>query len=107
MNLQLSIDEGPQYRLASVEFAGKKEATARLQTEWKLEAGAVYDHSYIDQYIEANRDLLPEGFRRDDVQIGKDCPKAQVELRFMVDPTEGASRSPLKNVACEHHEQSK
>jgi outer membrane protein assembly factor BamA len=101
MNLTLAIDEGPQYRLDKVEFVGKKEMTSRLQVQWKLEQGSVYDVTYLDQYIEANRELLPEGFTRKDVQIAKDCPKALVAVRLVVDPGEDASRPQAKDVPCE------
>jgi outer membrane protein assembly factor BamA len=101
MNLSLTIEEGPQYRLDKVEFVGKKESISRLQVQWKLAAGAVYDAAYVDHYIEANRDFLPEGFGRNDVQITTDCPKALVEVRLVVDPAEDASRSPAKDVPCE------
>jgi outer membrane protein assembly factor BamA len=101
MNLNLTIDEGPQYRLDKVEFVGKKEMTSRLQVRWKLEQGSVYDVTYLDQYIEANRELLPEGFTRKDVQIAKDCPRALVAVRVVVDPAEDSLRPPAKDVPCE------
>jgi outer membrane protein assembly factor BamA len=108
MNLSLTIEEGPQYRLDKVEFVGKKEIVSRLQVQWKLAAGSVYDATYVDHYIEANREFLPEGFGRDDVQIATDCPKALVEVRLVVDQTEDASRSRAKDVPCEEtHDKAK
>jgi outer membrane translocation and assembly module TamA len=101
MNLKLMFDEGPQYRLEKVEFVGKKEVTARLGMEWKLETGSVYDNSYLSEFIEANRDLLPTGFTRGDVQVAKDCPKALVEVRVVVDAAEDAGKTPAKEVPCE------
>jgi outer membrane protein assembly factor BamA len=101
MHLSLTFQEGPQYRLDKVEFVGKKEMISRLQVQWKLAAGSVYDATYVDQYIEANRDFLPEGFGRNDVQVATDCPKALVEVRLVVDQTEDASRSQAKDVPCE------
>ncbi len=101
MNLNLTIDEGPQYRLDKIAFVGKKEMTSRLQVQWKLEQGSVYDVTYLDQYIETNREFLPEGFGRKDVQVVKDCPKALVAVRFVVDAGEDASRSQVKDVPCE------
>jgi outer membrane protein assembly factor BamA len=107
-HLNLTFKEGTQYRLDKVEFVGKKESTARLQVEWNLDQGAVYDASYLDRYIDANRDLLPEGFTRGDVEIGKDCVKGLVEVRLVVDAGADASRAPLKNVPCEDsHEKAK
>ena len=35
MDLSLTIEEGPQYRLDRVEFVGKKEMISRLQVQWK------------------------------------------------------------------------
>jgi hypothetical protein len=57
--------------------------------------------TYLDQYIEANRDFLPEGFGRKDVQIATDCPKGLVELRLIVDAAEDTARSQPKSVPCE------
>ena len=108
MHLSLAFQEGPQYRLDKVEFVGKKEIISRLQVQWKLAAGSVYDATYVDHYIEANRDFLPEGFGRNDVQITTDCPKALVEVRLVVDQTEDASRSQAKDVPCEEtHDKAK
>ena len=101
MDLSVTIEEGPQYRLDKVEFVGKKEMISRLQVQWKLAPGSVYDSSYLDKYIDTNRDFLPQGFGRADVQTATDCPKALVQLRLVFDPEEDASRSPPKDVACE------
>ena len=101
MHLSLTFQEGPQYRLDKVEFVGKKEMISRLQVQWKLAEGSVYDATYLDQYLETNRELLPGGFGWKDVQIAKDCPKALVEVQLVVDPAEEASRSQTKDVPCE------
>lgn len=101
IDLTLAIEEGPQYRLDKVEFVGKKEMTSRLQVQWKLEPGSVFDLGYLDQFIEANRELLPEGFTRGNVQIVTDCPKAVVEVRLIIDAAEDESRSQAKDVPCE------
>ncbi len=68
----------------------------------------MYDRTYIDQYLEANRDLLPLGFVRDNVQQIQNCPDAVVEVRLIVDPAEDTSHAELKNVPCEEqHDASK
>jgi surface antigen-like variable number repeat protein len=108
MDLSLTVEEGPQYRLDKVEFVGKKEMISRLQVQWKLAEGSVYDANYVDDYMERNREFLPEGFGRKDVQIATDCPKALVAVRLVVDPAEDASRSQAKDVPCEEsHDQAK
>jgi outer membrane protein assembly factor BamA len=101
MKLTLTFQEGPQYRLDKVEFVGKKEMTSRLQVQWKLAPGSVYDSSYLDQFISTNRDFLPQGFGRMDVQVATDCPKALVQVRLVVDLAEDTSRSQPKDVPCE------
>jgi outer membrane translocation and assembly module TamA len=108
MDLNLTVAEGPQYRLDKVEFVGKKEATERLQVQWKLEKGSVYDMSYPAQFIEENRDLLPEGFGGKDVQVAKDCPKALAAVRLLIDPAEDSSQAQPKDIPCEDdHEKAK
>lgn len=99
-SLKISVQEGPQYHMGKLEIAASKEAAGRLRMEWKLPEGAVYDHSYLDKYIEANRDLLPAGFTRQDVQTVSDCPHALVDLKLIIDPAEDKS-APSKNVPCE------
>ncbi len=101
MNLKLSIDEGPQYHLNHLEILANKELAAKLQMNWKLDEGEIYDCTYIDKYIEANRHLLPPGFERDNVQVVADCPKALVEVRLNVGPSEETPKALPKNVPCE------
>lgn len=72
-----------------------------MQVQGKLAAGAVYDATYVDHYIETNREFLPEGFGRNDVPMATDCPKALVAVRLVVDPAEGGSQSQPKDVPCE------
>ena len=100
MSLKLSIQEGPQYHMGKLEIVAAKEVADRLRLQWKLPEGAVYDYTYLDKYISANRDLLPSGFTRDRVQAGADCPHALVDLKLIIDAAEDKSPQP-KNVACE------
>jgi outer membrane protein insertion porin family len=99
-NLNISIQEGLQYHMGKLEILGDEEVAARLRAEWKLTEGAIYDRTYIDQYIEANRDLLPAGFSRANVQIIQNCPDAVVEVRLTIDPAEKTSHVEPKNVPC-------
>jgi outer membrane protein assembly factor BamA len=99
-SLKVSVQEGPQYHMGKLEIAAAKEPAGRLRLEWKLPEGAVYDRSYLDQYIEANRDLLPAGFTRQDVQTVSDCPHALIDLKLIIDPAEDKSPQP-KDIPCE------
>ena len=68
----------------------------------------MYDQTYIDQYLEANRDLLPAGFSRGNVQGSQNCPDGVVGVRLIIDPAEDTSHAEPKNVPCEeHHDVSK
>ncbi len=107
-SLNISIQEGPQYHMGKLDIVANKEVAARLRPEWKLAEGDVYDQTYIDQYLEANRELVPAGFSRDNVQRSQNCPDAVVGVRLIIDPAEDTSHAEPKNVPCEeHHDVSK
>lgn len=100
VDLTVSFKEGPQYHLDKIEFVAEKQLAARLRARWKLREGSPYDLRYVDRFIEANRDLLPERFRREDVQVGKNCPEALVEVRLVIDPSADKTDSAPKSVLC-------
>jgi outer membrane protein assembly factor BamA len=100
MDLNLTVEEGPQYHMGKLEIVAGKESSARLRTAWKLDEGSPYDKTYIDDFIASNRTMLPAGFSRQNVDVGINCPDAQVSLRLMVDPAEDTSHSKPKNVPC-------
>lgn len=107
-NLNISIQEGPQYHMGKLDIVAADEVKLRLRAEWKLAEGDAYDHTYIDRYLEANRDLLPAGFSRANIITTQNCPDAVVEVRLIIDPAEEASHAELKNVPCkEHHDAAK
>lgn len=107
-SLNISIQEGPQYQMGKLDIVADKEVAARLRQEWKLVEGDVYDHTYIDRFLETSRDSLPLGFSRASVQTIQNCPDALVEVRLMVDSAEDTSHPEAKNVPCEeHHDVSK
>ena len=94
--------------MGKLNIVSDKEVAARLRAAWRLAEGDVYDNTYIDQFLEANRDLLPEGFSRAKVHGIQNCPDAAVEVRLIVDPAEETSHPEPKSVPCEeHHDVSK
>jgi outer membrane protein assembly factor BamA len=103
VSLKISFQEGPQYHMGKLDIVADKEVAARLGAEWKLAEGDVYDHTYIDQFLETNRDSLPLGFSRANVHTIQNCPDAVVEVRLIVDPAEDTSHAEPKNVLCEDH----
>jgi outer membrane protein assembly factor BamA len=104
-NLNISIQEGPQYHMGKLETLGDKELAAQLRAKWNLAEGDVYDNTYIDQFLKLNRDSLPGGFSRANVRTIQNCPDALVEVRLIIDLAEDSSHAEPKNVPCEdHHE---
>ena len=107
-NLNISIQEGPQYHMGKLDTVADKEVAAKLRAEWKLAEGDVYERTYIDQYLEANRDLLPVGFSRAGVHEIQNCPDVVVDVRLIIDPAEDTSHTEPKNIPCEErHDVSK
>ena len=107
VNLILSFQEGPQYHMGKVEIVAEKEVAASLRAQWKLAEGDVYDNSYIDQYLETNRDLLPVSFSRANIETIQNCPESSVAVRLIVDPAADTPHAAPKNVQCEEHHDSK
>lgn len=103
VDLNLSIEEGPQYHMGKLRVLAKKELAEKLQMGWHLPEGAVFDDNYIDKYIREHRSLLPKGFARDGMQVVRNCPEATVDVRLPLD-TESMLQSPPKSVACEKHD---
>jgi len=108
ITLNLTIDEGSQYHMGTLEILAGKETAARLRAEWKIAEGSAYDSTYIRKFIEKNSDLLPKGFTAADARQVMNCPEGVVEVSLMVDPREGKSELPVKNIPCEsQHDQTK
>lgn len=105
MDLDLTVEEGPQYHMGKLDVAATKEIAVRLETAWKMSEGSAYDKTYIDDFITANRTLLPSGFSRQNVDVGINCPDAQVAVRLMVDPAEDSSHEKPKDVPCPEEDQ--
>ena len=107
VNLNVTLEEGPQYHMGKLEIIAEKETAARLRAEWKLAEGDVYDTTYIDDYLTAVRDQLPANFSKANVQTAQNCPDALVHVRLILDPAQDSSHSEPKSVPCEEHKDSK
>lgn len=108
VSLNISFQEGPQYHMGKLDIVAEKEVAARLRSQWKLTEGDVYDNSYIDQYLETNRGMLPVGFSRANIEKVQNCPDTSVAVRLIVDPAADTTHAEPKNVLCEeHHDVSK
>ena len=103
VNLNITIEQGPQYHMGKLDIVADKEVAERLRPEWKLAEGNVYDKAYIDEYLQTNRDLLPSGFSRANIEITQNCPDVAVAVRLIIDPAEDHLHTDPKNVLCEEH----
>lgn len=101
MALKITVREGPQYHMGKLDVIAEKQLAARLRANWKLSEGSPYDQTYVNEFIEANRDFLPTGFTPSGVQTTKSCPEAQVDVRLVVDPAEDTAPQQLKNIPCD------
>jgi outer membrane protein assembly factor BamA len=99
--LTLTIMEGPQYHMGKLKVFAKQDVAERLQSEWRLPEGAVFNFDYVGKYLEANRELLPNGFGPGDVRIVRNCPKASIEVRLILDQTTPSLQSQPTDVKCE------
>lgn len=91
--------------MGKLEFVGGKEVAGRLRAEWKLAEGDAYDSTYPDEFLNADRGVLPAGFVRNNLQTMQNCPDALVEVRIILDPKEDKSTSPPKDIPCEDHKE--
>ena len=84
---QFRVEEGPQFRMGSVEFAGISEGDARnLLSRWHLKSGDVYDASYVDEFragevVAFQRRTRPP--RTADLGLRLDEPQHLVDVRFV------------------------
>jgi hypothetical protein len=99
--LTLKITEGPQYHMGKLKVFAKQDIAERLQSEWRLPEGAVFNFDYVGKYLEANRELLPRGFIPGDLRIVRNCPEASIEVRLILDQTTPTLQSQPTDVKCE------
>jgi outer membrane protein assembly factor BamA len=52
VTFKIAVDEGPQYRMGTVEFKGfSRGDAAALGKKWGLKSGEVYDQSYVSRFF--------------------------------------------------------
>jgi len=99
--LTLKTTEGAQYHLGKLEIFAPTDLADKLRAQWHLPEGAVFNRSYLLDYVRANHALLPASFVPQDMQVVRDCPNATVEVRILVDPILAASHPASRDVECE------
>lgn len=52
VTFKITVSEGPQYRMGSVEFTGVSDGdAATLKEKWALTSGQIYDQTYTDKFF--------------------------------------------------------
>jgi len=55
VTFKIAVNEGPQYRMGTVEFKGfSAEDAATLGKKWALKSGEVYDQTYVSQFLRSD-----------------------------------------------------
>ena len=99
--LSINVTEGRQYHMGVLEIFAKKELAERLRTQWEIPEGAVFDLRYVEKFIAQNRLILPAEFRRENVQVVRNCRESSVAVRFPLDWTDSRAQSVPKEIDCE------
>jgi outer membrane protein assembly factor BamA len=104
--LKVTVTEGRQYHMGKLEIFAKKELADKLRARWEIQEGALFDHTYIEKYINRNRTLLPAEFNGVNAQIVRDCRNSIVEVRLPVDGTDPRGQTVPKDIDCEEEQSS-
>jgi len=87
ITLEFDIDEGPKFRMGSVEFTGDRDVIEQLRAQWQIAAGDPFDAAYPEKFANDNKALLPPDFNyMNDVRVGLNCKEAIAQVRVDADP---------------------
>jgi outer membrane protein assembly factor BamA len=107
VNLSIEVQEGPQYRMGNLEILGPTEIAEKLEVQWELTPGAVFNAGYVETFVEKNRSLLPADFTQsNDVEVFTDCRDATVSVHLhLVQDPQHAALDRTKHVDCRSPEE--
>ena len=75
VTFKIAVDEGPQYRMGTVQFKGFSPVDAALLGEkWTLKSGEVYDQSYSGRFFRVDADEILSRIAKDRQAQGKPKP---------------------------------
>jgi outer membrane translocation and assembly module TamA len=72
IDLVYRIDQGPRYRVGSIEILGMNTVTREKLLESLPKPGEVFDEARLKEFLTMNRAILPSDASRDDVGIIRD-----------------------------------
>ena len=75
MTFKIAVNEGPQYRMGTVEFKGfSADDAAMLGKKWGLKSGEVYDQSYASQFFRNDAGEIMTRIAKERQSQGKPMP---------------------------------
>lgn len=87
IGLALTLDEGPQFRVAKVLILAPKAIAELLYSAWPVKPGAIYDQKIVHEFFLQNRAVLPVGWNpAENFVVNLDEKSKSVELRINVCP---------------------
>ncbi|HJQ70687.1 MAG TPA: POTRA domain-containing protein [Blastocatellia bacterium] len=79
---QISITEGPQYRMGDLTFMGVSESDGnKLKEKWKLKPGDVFDDTYPEDYM---KNVLPKAARAREYGIVPKLDRENKTISFTI-----------------------
>jgi len=101
LTLHVDIDEGRQFRMGALQFAGNSDLGEQLRPLWKLEAGQAYDASYLAEFIKENESLLPPNFHEgNSTKVARNCRDNTVTVFVELGPNHPSAPVP-NDVGCD------
>jgi outer membrane protein assembly factor BamA len=80
VTFKIAVNEGPQYRMGTVEFKGFTPVDAALLAEkWTLKSGDVYDQSYAAHFFRVDADEILSRLAKERQSQGKPLPNLSTE----------------------------
>jgi len=82
VTFKIAVDEGPQYRIGTVEFKGfSSDDAATLSKRWGLKSGEVYDRSYTTRFFRDEAREITTRITNERQSQGKPLPNIDTEER--------------------------
>ena len=101
INLKVTINEGPQYRMGKLEVIAPKELAETITAQWALSEGSVFDRTYPEKFLQDHRHLFPISFQADHLQLSRDCRDLTVKVRLPIDSLDPRWHTQFTNSGCE------
>jgi outer membrane protein assembly factor BamA len=82
VTFKIAVNEGPQYRMGTVEFKGISPVDAALLAEkWTLKSGEVYDRTYTARFFRVDASEIMSRIARERQAQGKPLPSIDTQER--------------------------